>query len=474
MCNSRLWRSGSAVVLALALVAAGTAGAQAVDEATVERARAIWTEALTNYDAGNYEQALAGFREVYELTNKAAALLNMAQCYYYLMDPVNAMTYFQRALRAMGADIDEDTAADIADKMRRLEDKVARLVIDVNVDGATVEVDGQRVGRSPILDPVYVLPGTVVVRASLRSGVSAEERVVADRGREVRVRLTLAAPGEAPGPGPGAGPGPEAGPGEGAGEGPGPEAGPGEGAGEGMAPPAGPGEGPGEGPVEPLPPPPAATGPGRLVVRCDVEGATVTVNGEAAGRAPIDEERADGFYEVEVAADGYEPYVETVRVFPDQQTTLDVRLAAVSEGLDPLWFWVGVGTTAAFAAATIGLGAAAADYNADAESYLDQMRNLTTSGINNCGANPADNRACWEPFEARIEVLKDRHAEANGTADGLEIGTWVMLGLTAAATGGTVWLFLESAPLFGGSDADITVAPIPTAGGIGLGAWGTF
>jgi hypothetical protein len=119
----------------------------------------------------------------------------MAQCYYYLMDPVNAMTYFQRARRALGADIEEDTAADIADKIRRLEDKVARLVIDVNVDGATVEVDGARIGRSPILDPVYVLPGTVVVRASLRSGASAEERVVADRGRGAPGSRTLAGPG---------------------------------------------------------------------------------------------------------------------------------------------------------------------------------------------------------------------------------------------------------------------------------------
>lgn len=200
----------------------------------------------------------------------------------------------------------------------------------------------------------------------------------------------------------------------------------------------------------------------------------MTVNGERAGRAPIEEERAEGPYEVEVVADGHEPYVETVWIFAGQETTLDVRLATVSEGLDPLWFWVGVGATAAFAATTIGLGAAAADYNADAEGYLDEMRTWTTSGINNCGANPADNRACWEPFEARIEVLKDRHEEANDTADGLEIGTWVMLGLTAAAAGGTVWLFLESAPLFGGSDADVMVAPIPTAGGIGLGAWGTF
>lgn len=200
----------------------------------------------------------------------------------------------------------------------------------------------------------------------------------------------------------------------------------------------------------------------------------MTVNGEPVGRAPVEEEYDAGVYEVEVSADGHEPYVETVMVQGNQETTLDVRLAAVSEGLDPLWFWVGVGTTAAFAATTIGLGAAAADYNAEAEGYLDEMRSWTTSGINNCGAVPADNRACWEPFVARIEVLKDRHAEANDTADGLEIGTWVMLGLTAAAAGGTVWLFLESAPLFGGSEADVTVAPIPTAGGIGLGAWGTF
>jgi hypothetical protein len=211
------------------------------------------------------------------------------------------------------------------------------------------------------------------------------------------------------------------------------------------------------------------------VVRCDVEGATVTVNGERSGRAPIEEEHPEGTYEVEVAADGYAPYLESVTIFADQETTLDVSLmTAAPGGLDPLWFWVGVGTTAAFAATTIGLGAAAASYNGDAEDYLDQMRYQTTTGINNCGAVPADDPVCWAPFSSRIEVLKDRHAEANDTADGLEIGTWVMLALTAAAAGGTVWLFLESAPLFDSSDATITVAPIPTEGGLGFGAWGTF
>jgi hypothetical protein len=178
---------------------------------------------------------------------------------------------------------------------------------------------------------------------------------------------------------------------------------------------------------------------------------------------------------LEVVADGYETYSDTIAINSEQETAVRVTLMSASpEGLDPLWFWVGVGTTSALAVGTIITGAEAAVYNGDADDYLGQMRTQTASGISMCGADPAANAACWSPYNARIDRLKALHGDANDTADSLEIATWVLLGLTAAAAGGTVYLFLESAPLFGGSEAEISFAPIVTDSSVGFGAWGTF
>jgi hypothetical protein len=208
------------------------------------------------------------------------------------------------------------------------------------------------------------------------------------------------------------------------------------------------------------------------VVECDVEGARVSVDGRDVGRLPYAGERPAGTYLVEVTAEGYEPYAESVEVQAEQETTMRVSLiTAGPEGLDPLWFWTGVGVTGAFALTTIGVGAAAGVTNSDAEDYLDEMVAIRDEAITNHGADPAT----WpESYTARIDVLRAKHGDTVETADALEIATWVMLGLTAAAAGGTVYLYLESARLFGGSEADITFAPIPTEGGAGLAAIGRF
>jgi hypothetical protein len=210
-------------------------------------------------------------------------------------------------------------------------------------------------------------------------------------------------------------------------------------------------------------------------VSCDVEGARVTFDGESIGRVPVDQDAPAGSHLIEVTADGYETYSESVMVNPEQQTSLQVSLMTTAPGgLDPMWFWVGVGVTSAFAATTIGLGAGAASHNSDANSNLDAIRHLTTAGIAACGADPIAAAACWAPYNIGIDKNKAGHFDADNMANKLEIATWVFLGLTAAAAGGTVWLYLESAPLFGGSEADITFAPLVTDSSVGLGAWGRF
>lgn len=80
---------------------------------------------------------------------------------------------------------------------------------------------------------------------------------------------------------------------------------------------------------EPIPIPERADLPttGTLTIRANVEGASVFVNGTRVGDAPY--ERADqpaGSVEVRVEKEGYQPFVESVRVRPGRTTELTASL----------------------------------------------------------------------------------------------------------------------------------------------------
>ncbi len=432
------------VVLVVTGVGAGAAWAQQIDEATRQRARRAWSEAMTAYDAERYEEALAGFRVVHDLTRRPEALLNMGYCYYFLIEPAQAMTYLSRARTALGDALDPATARDIETKMARLRDKIGTLRIVVNVDDAEVQVGGEVVGRSPLAEPVYVLPGTVTVRATGPGGVARQVSAVAERGREVTVTVEL--PAELPvevRPDPVLAPLP--------------------------------------GPEPPPPPPPVVVpaGPGRMRVECPIAGALVAVAGRDPTPAPWEEELDAGIYQVEVLAEGYHAYRDAVQVRPDSVTTVRASLLrADPDALDPLWFWVGAAVTGVFAGATIGTGLAAESYYSDADEIWSDLRFWRDEYVRCIDLGNPGGEPCSYPdrdgYVRAIDGLKSRYTDANDTAVDLETATWVLLGVTAAAAGATIYLLLESEPLFGGSDANVTFAPVPTSDGIALGAWGRF
>lgn len=76
-------RGLAAILLVSAAATTAPAGAVAQDEPSpedVERARETFESAREAYEAGDYEAALAGFRETYRLTQNFEILYNIAQC----------------------------------------------------------------------------------------------------------------------------------------------------------------------------------------------------------------------------------------------------------------------------------------------------------------------------------------------------------------------------------------------------------
>ena len=76
--------------------------------------------------------------------------------------------------------------------------QVAALTIQVNIEGAEVAIDGRVVGRSPIVEEVYVYLGSRTIEARLVSYPTARLTVNAEKGRAQQVTLTLEAPAPVP------------------------------------------------------------------------------------------------------------------------------------------------------------------------------------------------------------------------------------------------------------------------------------
>jgi hypothetical protein len=65
---------------------------------------------------------------------------------------------------------------------------------------------------------------------------------------------------------------------------------------------------------------------GTITVNSSVEGATVFVDGEEIGPAPLSKSIAPGQHDVRVVADYFDPFVRRVRVEPDRTVTVAARL----------------------------------------------------------------------------------------------------------------------------------------------------
>lgn len=67
-------------------------------EETRQKASQLLKEADEAFQRGDYQTALQGYQEAYQLSPRAELLFNMAQCYRLLSWPEEAVSYYQRFL----------------------------------------------------------------------------------------------------------------------------------------------------------------------------------------------------------------------------------------------------------------------------------------------------------------------------------------------------------------------------------------
>lgn len=233
-----------------------TESAEAVEVDTIEPTDA-YESARVHFEQGmrlvrreQWAAALAEFDESLRHHPTGVALFNRGLCLKQLGRYVDSLAVFEEYLEQYSDEMDEERRANIERMVGELHGLLAEVTITVNVPGATIDVDGEEVGVSPLDQPLRLLSGPHDVSAALENFETARQRfvVVIDGDNTIELELRALPRG------------------------------------------------------------------GRLQIESNVTGARVLIDGEEVGRTPYEGFWPEGEYEVEVSAEGYRHATQTVTI----------------------------------------------------------------------------------------------------------------------------------------------------------------
>lgn len=167
------------------LVATATAAAQPVEDA--ERFRALVLEAIADYDAGLYAEALATFEQAYALRPSARVLRGIGMCRFEQRRYAEALTAIDQALASEVDPLEGDLRAEVVALRERAARYVGSVRLVVDPASAEVRIDGRIVTENVLT--LDVGDHEVVVSAP---GMRTEERTVSVMpSEESPLRVTL-------------------------------------------------------------------------------------------------------------------------------------------------------------------------------------------------------------------------------------------------------------------------------------------
>jgi tetratricopeptide (TPR) repeat protein len=176
------------LVLAYCLTAFGLAQA-APNVADLELAKAHFRTGELYYDRGNYPAAAREFEEAYRLSARPEMLYNMGKSYDGVGDLRGALVAYRRFLAAVKTSADHDFVERRTVELDRL---VARLTIHSSVDGATVTLDGTKIGPTPLSpDTLELNPGTHKIEIAAEGYATYRQAVKLERSQRGEMNAAL-------------------------------------------------------------------------------------------------------------------------------------------------------------------------------------------------------------------------------------------------------------------------------------------
>lgn len=159
----------------------------------------LFQQGVELYQAGQLAEALATFETANGIRSVPTILYNIAMCQRdlgHIPESVNA--FRQYLFEEDPARTTDEDRAEIQRMLLEMRPGHGDIELRVNEDGATLLVDGQDVGISPMVRPVAVAPGEHRVSARLEGRIPVDRASTVRGGETVTVELSLEPVAEPP------------------------------------------------------------------------------------------------------------------------------------------------------------------------------------------------------------------------------------------------------------------------------------
>lgn len=158
----------------------------------LEDARVHFKIGVDFYKDRNYRAALIEFRTAYEKRPNYKLLYNLGQACVELGEYANAIDYFTRYLRDGRSELSASRQRQTDKLIRSLSARMASLSITSNVPDADIYVDDNKMGRSPLSEPLALSAGRHRITARKSGRVHVETIVDLSAGEHRNLRVDFA------------------------------------------------------------------------------------------------------------------------------------------------------------------------------------------------------------------------------------------------------------------------------------------
>lgn len=142
-----------------------------------EEAGAHFTKGIDFYKEGNYAAALAEFNAAYKAVPSYEVLFNIGLSERRLFKYGESVKSLNKYLAEGGAKVPKDRREAVKKELDAIRELVAEVTITIDGAPAFVEIDGEKLGKSPFSEPFLIGPGKHTFRAE-RDGEEPDEKTM--------------------------------------------------------------------------------------------------------------------------------------------------------------------------------------------------------------------------------------------------------------------------------------------------------
>ncbi|WP_438001212.1 PEGA domain-containing protein [Sorangium sp. So ce185] len=183
--------AGAAAPPAGAPAATAPAPQGPLSETLAGEAKAEYEAARILFNDGDFRNAIIKFERAYALSRDPRLLWNIALCQKNLQRYARLLGTVEKLLQDAGPQLSEQDRKDAAALIEATKAYVSRLDLQASEAGATVFVDGEEVGQTPLREPVLLDVGTRKIRVTKKGFEAFEVSQQVPGGGVVTVAATL-------------------------------------------------------------------------------------------------------------------------------------------------------------------------------------------------------------------------------------------------------------------------------------------